>query len=146
MEVYMESSEILRLFNEKLAGELLSYNQALPYLDDAIDEVNTALNTIYPAFSELPTGKTNYDYFSNRYIRNVVIPCAAWHYFVVDEEGINTAVQFKEDYQKGLYYMLRDTLYNIPVEYQAPDGAGSTTLKSDTDYGERGIVVPLQLM
>lgn len=141
----MQCSVILKLFNDKLTGEMLSLTEAMPYLDNVIDEINDALNTIYPAFSEMPVGKTDYDYFPNKYIRSVVIPGAAWFYFVVDEEGINTAVQFKEDLARGLYSMVRDTLYNIPIEYQAPDKQGTIGFKTDEDYGERGLDVVTQL-
>lgn len=137
----MEIQTIVNTINSKLAGEMLSYLELKPHLDAVIDSINTELNAQYPVFSEIPEGKSVYDYFPDKYIRSVVIPGAAWQYLVVDEEGINTATQFQIDYQMGLFYMTRDMLYNIPEEYQADSEQGSVEFEFEEAYGERGVIV-----
>lgn len=114
----MTIQEIIKRINGKLAGELLTYSELLPFLDNVIDDINIQLSTCYPVFSEIPEGKTDYDYFPDMYIRSVVVPGAAWYYFVMDEEGIPTATQFQSDYQLNLFHMHRDMMYHIPEEYQ----------------------------
>ena len=139
----MEIQTIVNRINTNLAGELLSYNELLPILDKTIDDINTQLNSCYPVFSEMPAGKTNYDYFNNKYIRSVVIPGATWTYLVIDEEGLPTAQQFQFDYQTGLFYMVRDMLYNIPEEYQADSEQGSVdfTITETVSTTDRGLYV-----
>ena len=97
----------------------------LPFLDNVLDDINAKLNSCYPVFSDLPEGATEYSFFPDNYIRSVVVPGAAWYYFVVDEEGISTASQFQMDYAKGLFEMQRDMLYNIPEEYEADPMRGA---------------------
>ena len=48
----MQLTNIVSLVNSNLAGELLTLNQMIPFLDQTIDEINDKLNTVYPAFSE----------------------------------------------------------------------------------------------
>jgi hypothetical protein len=116
-------------------------------LDFAIDEINDSLNSIYPTFSELlaenPEAK-EYAYFPDRYIRRAVISGAAWNYYVVDEEGLQTSLQYQVDFEKGKFIMQRDMLYNIPKEYQAPLSHGYVIGdRSNDTVGERGIEVDL---
>lgn len=127
----MEKQAIVNIINAKLAGELLSFNELLPLLDETIDEINSNLNSCYPVFSEMETGKSDYNYFPDRYIRTVVVPGAVWRYLVLDEEGIPTAMQYQIDYQTGLFTMMRDMLYNIPEEYQADYQQGTVQFEFD---------------
>ena len=132
--------DIVTRVNALLAGERLPYNEMLIHLDKTIDDINSQLNSTFPAFSEMPTGKVEYDYFPDRYIRSVVCVGAAWYYFTTDEEGISTAPQYLQDYDRGLFIMLRDYFNEVPIEYQ------STSLKAlvmakDIEDGERGISV-----
>lgn len=143
LENIMTINGIQKLFNEALAGETLSIKEMITHLDAAIDSINDKLNTCYPVFSELDLTESGaeYNYFPDKYIRTVVIPGAAWHYYVMDEEGLQTAPQYQQDFELGKFYMQRDMLYNIPEEYQADSEAGSVVgnLENDT-LGFRGLI------
>jgi len=136
-------TKIKKLFNEALAGETLTMSEMLPHLDAAIDAINDKMNTIYPVFSDLDVAAPEavYNYFPDRYIRTVVIPGAAWHFYVTDEEGAQTAIQYQVDFENGKFTMLRDMLYDIPAQYQANSEQGSIVapLSNDT-LGYRGLV------
>ena len=136
-------TKIKKLFNEALAGETLTMSEMLPHLDAAIDAINDKMNTIYPVFSDLDVTAPEavYAYFPDRYIRTVVIPGAAWHFYVTDEEGAQTAMQYQVDFENGKFTMLRDMLYDIPAQYQANSEQGSIVapLSNDT-LGYRGLV------
>lgn len=139
-------TDVQKLFNNALAGDTLSINEMLPHLDAAIDGINDNMNTVFPVFSELPIGTPGleYNFFPDKYIRTVVIPGAAWHYYVMDEEGLQTAPQYQTDYEKGKFIMLRDMLYDIPEEYQAEVEQGSVIAPDDNDtLGYRGLVCDL---
>lgn len=118
-------TEILSNLNKALAGERLSIGAAQPLLDYAIDQINTELCAKYPTFSDLQATATSYDYFPDRYIRQVVIPGAAWRFYVYDEEGLSTATQYQQDFLQNMFTMKRDMLYAVPAEYQAAAQAGS---------------------
>lgn len=140
-------TDIQKLMNNTLAGETLTLKEMLPHLDFAIDEINSDLNSVYPTFSEMlaqnPDAK-EYAYFPDRYIRRAVISGAAWNYYVIDEEGLQTSVQYQSDFEKGKFIMKRDMLYAIPEEYQASDAAGFVVGASDNDtLGYRGLEVDL---
>ena len=65
---------IVNYINEKLAGEQLLYSQLLVFLDGTIDDINQALNSNFPAFSEFSEADENYpdyNFFPDRYIRTV---------------------------------------------------------------------------
>ena len=140
-------TDIQKLMNNTLAGETLTFKEMLPHLDFAIDEINDTLNSVYPTFSELiakePEAK-EYAFFPDRYIRRAVISGAAWNYYVVDEEGLQTSLQHQVDFEKGKFIMQRDMLYNIPAEYQAPMSRGYVVGdRSNDTVGERGLEVDL---
>lgn len=144
---YMKLVDIQKLMNNALAGETLTLKEMLPHLDFAIDEINDTLNSTYPTFSELlakePEAK-EYAFFPDRYIRRTVISGAAWNYYVVDEEGLQTSLQYQVDFEKGKFIMQRDMLYNIPTEYQAPMSRGYIVGdRSNDTVGERGLEVDL---
>lgn len=144
---YMKLVDIQKLMNNALAGETLTLKEMLPHLDFAIDEINDTLNSTYPTFSELlakePEAK-EYAFFPDRYIRRTVISGAAWNYYVVDEEGLQTSLQYQVDFEKGKFIMQRDMLYNIPAEYQAPMSRGYIVGdRSNDTVGERGLEVDL---
>ena len=139
-------THIQKLFNNALAGETLSIKEMTPHLDAAIDSINDKLNTRYPVFSELDLTVENaeYNYFPDKYIRTVVIPGAAWHYYVMDEEGLQTAPQYQLDFENGKFIMQRDMLYNIPEEFQADAEAGSIIGNIDNNaLGFRGLMCDL---
>lgn len=134
----MNINNIVKGINDELAGELLTYNNLEPFLDQVIDDINTQLDSTFPVFSEFtfenyPEQYPNYNFFPEKYIRNVVIKGAAYKWFVVDEEGIPTAQQFQYNYTDNLFYMLRDYLESVPEEYQAVHDASVKGL-SDVAY------------
>ena len=135
----MQISDLVTLVNKHLADEMLSYTELRPFLDRTIDDINSALNTIYPAFSELPPFTPKYDAFPDRYLRTVVATGAAWYYYVNDEEGSPAAMQYQILYNKELFLMQRDMLYNIPEEYKADSLQGTVQFEFT---GERGIELP----
>ena len=141
----MKLTDIIILVNKKLAGELLTYRELVPHLDQAIDSINSVLNTRYPAFSELSDGATEYTCFPDKYIRTVVVPGAAWAFYVADEEGAQVAAQYQIDFEQNKFIMLRDTLYNIPAEYQADYDQGSVLgAKCSYTFGYRGISTDME--
>ena len=133
-------NDIIRSVNTLLAGEREGYHQLIGHLDKTIDDINAQLNSTFPAFSELPEGKAEYDFFPDRYIRSVVCVGAAWYYFTTDEEGISTAPQYLMDYERGLFYMLRDYFNSLPEEYQETD-LKALTFSSDLEAGESGVEI-----
>jgi len=139
----MKVNDIVNRVNTKLAGEILTYPELVIFLDDAIDKINTALNTIYPAFSDLES-TSDYDYFPDKFIRMVVVPGTAYFYYQADEEGIDTAPAYLLAMTDGLFYMTRDYSSQIPEEYMAPAIQGSVTFTIEDEElgtGERGLEV-----
>ena len=131
----MDINTIVKRVNKQLAGEQLVYSQMEEFLDSTIDDINAALNSTFPTFSELSAdveyaGETEYDYFPERYIRSVVIPGAAYKFYIMDEEGMVTAEQFAFDYQQGLFLMQRDYMEQVPEEYRS-ENSGSIRLRGD---------------
>ena len=140
-------TDIQKLMNNTLAGETLTLKEMLPHLDFAIDEINDTLNSTYPTFSEMleqnPEAK-EYAYFPDRYIRRTVISGAAWNYYVVDEEGLQTSLQYQVDFEKGKFIMQRDMLYAVPAEYQASNAQGFIVGPDSNDtVGARGLELDL---
>ena len=139
-------TRVQKLFNEALAGETLSYKEMLPYLDRAVDGINDKLNSKYPVFSDIPndTSDAVYEFFPDKYIRTVVIPGAAWYFYVMDEEGLQTAPQYQQDFENGKFVMQRDMLYKIPEEFQDDDHQGYIVGDPESDiFGDRGLVVDI---
>ena len=135
-------SNIVKLVNSQLAGEQLTYKNVIPHLDFAIDAINANMNTIYPTFSDLSDTDTEYTAFPDRYIRQVVVPGAAWHYYVMDEEDAQTAMQFKMDFENGKFQMLRDMIYSIPEEYVDDENQGTTHSNIDSrTFGYEGVEI-----
>lgn len=136
----MKIDDIVKGVNTELAGELLAYNDIVLFLDEVIDDINNALDSTYPTFSEFtytdyPEHYPNYDFFPDRYIRSVVIKGCAYKYFVMDEEGIQTAQQYGYNYQDNLFRMTRDFIEQVPEEFQALNTGGVQDL-SDVAYIE----------
>lgn len=128
-------NNIVKNVNKYLAGEQLTYNQLEPFLDGVIDDINYALSSTFPAFSDLSvdpgfTGNTEYDYFPDTYVRSVVIIGAAYKFYIMDEEGIQTAEKYAYDYEKGLFSMQRDYIDRVPEEYQS-ESTGSIEVDID---------------
>lgn len=138
----MDLTKIVQKVNNKLAGEMLTYDMMKDYLDDVIDDINARLSTNFPVFSDFtleayPESYPNYSFFPDRYIRSVVTLGAAYKFFVVDEEGLPTAQQFSYDYQDALFIMERDYSDLIPEEFRLDLKASlptRTTSLSETPF------------
>ena len=114
----MQIIDIVSGVNAKLAGETLTFNELKLFLDETIDDINAELNTAFPAISEFQEYE-DYDCIPDMYIRSVIIPGAAYKFYVTDEEGISTATQYQHDYAERMFRMKRDYSNQIPEEYQA---------------------------
>lgn len=118
-------STLVQNINSQLAGELLSIGELTVFIDKAIDEVNTRLNTKFPVASDViskvlqdGTGTFEYNAIPDKYIRTVIVPGAVFKYYTTDEEGAAVAPKYEEEFLKGLFYMERDYLNLVPEEYQ----------------------------
>jgi len=136
----MKLTNIVTLFNSALAGERYAYTQIIHLLDKAIDDINNDLQAIYPTFSELPDGSTDYDLFPDIYIRQVVVIGAAYYHYIEDEEGISTAPQYMLDYNTARFKMLRDYMTSVPELYQRTNNT-ALYFARDTETGERGVTL-----
>lgn len=142
----MNIPDIVKNINQMLAGELCTFAELLPHLDYTIDSINEKLGACYPSFSDLPSGTVAYDYFPDKYIRSVVVVGAAWRFYVTDEEGLNTAVQYQQDFEEALFKMQRDMLYKVPPKYQSDVYEGSVAGDVDSiTLGDRGLIVEFGL-
>ena len=118
----MKITQIVGLVNTKLAGETLTYNQMLSFLDDTVNDINTHLNACFPTFSEITTSilaDSVYDAIPDQYITSVVVIGTAYKFYTTDEEGINVATGYQQEYERGLFYMVRDYSASVPEQYQA---------------------------
>ena len=131
----MNINTIVKRVNMLLAGEQLVYSRIEEFLDSVIDDINSRLNSTFPAFSDLRLHEAfdheaNYNFFPEKYIRSVVIPGAAYKFYIMDEEGMATAEQFGYDYEKALFMMMRDYMDEVPEEYQSKE-KGSVIIHED---------------
>lgn len=142
----MKYNTIISLISKHLADELVSESEMLSYMDRVIDDINTRLNATFPTFTEFKEEQiaadpniTEIDYTAipDKYIRSVVIPGAAHKYYTTDEEGGYSSPKYEEDYNTGLFYMIRDFSFSIPPEYQADNQGYINITGSDS-----GLVVP----
>ena len=136
----MKLTQIVGLVNTKLAGETLTYNQMVSFLDDTINDINTQLNACFPTFSETnPTLQSDsvYDVFPDQYITSVVVIGAAYKFYTTDEEGLNVATGYQQEYERGLFYMVRDYSESVPEAYQAQN-RGYLKGKLPCGLGESG--------
>ena len=132
----MKIMHLIQSINTQLAGELLSVAELKDFVDKAIDDVNTRLNTKFPTLTDvmftydeegnLKQG-TDYTAIPDKYLRTVVIPGAVFKYFITDEEGAAVAPKYEEEFLKGLFYMERDYLEQVPIEYQETTVQGWVT-------------------
>lgn len=135
----MNLSTLVNLVNKKLAGELLTYKEMVTYLDQAVDDINTLMNTTFPVFSELEAGATVYNAFPDMYIRQVVVPGAAWAFYTVDEEGVETARQYNIDFQTNKFTMLRDYLPYVDEKYSGLETGGMVGPSESLTLGNNSI-------
>jgi len=127
----MKITQIVQNVNDLLAGELLTYDALKVHLDATIDDINAALSSGFPSFTEFIAADyvnyPDYNFFPDRYIRSVVCLGAAYKFFITDEEGIVTAQKYGYSYDDNLFYMLRDYIDQVPEAYQIDAGGTITT-------------------
>ena len=128
-----------RLVNTKLAGELLALRELIPFMDMVIDDINQQLNSVYPVFSELAEGTTEYQYFPDRYLRTVVANGAAFYYYQADEEGVNNSSGYETEYRRNLFYMVRDYMHAVPEEYKDNPENGTIEHENNGAFDDTGI-------
>ena len=145
----MRTTDLINLTNNLLAGEILNYEDLEHLFDAVIDDINATLSTKFPSFSEVrldhsdldingthinqEAAPTEYSYFPDKYIRSVVAKGAAAKFYVEDEEGIQTAVTYQQEYQQALFYMLRDYADFCEEEYKDNVNRGSIQC-DDNDF------------
>lgn len=125
----MTINKIVAAINAKLAGELYTIADLTIFIDSAIDDINTKLNTCFPVLSEMDPGTVEYTAIPDKYIRSVVIPGAAFKFYTMDEEGISSAPKYEEEFIQNLFYMERDYLMLVPEEFLADMQQGTYTFK-----------------
>lgn len=131
----MKITALISLINTKLAGELLTKSELMPFIDNVIDEINDQLNSRFPALSELAPEVTDYDFFPDKYLRSVVAHGAAWYYYVTDEEGSQAATQYQMLYQTALFKMVRDYSEEVPPQYQVLTRNGGVEFEFEHGIG-----------
>jgi hypothetical protein len=133
----MKIATLIQNINSQLAGELLSIAELAVFVDKAIDDINTRLNTKFPVLSDVinavrdTTAPLEYNALPDKYIRTVVVPGAVFKYYTTDEEGAAVAPKYEEEFLKGLFYMERDYLNLVPEEYQETTDQGWITLQNN---------------
>lgn len=122
----MKYNTIIEIISKQLADELIGEAEMLSYMDRVIDDINARLDTVFPTFTEFKESNKgidgailDYNVIPDKYIRTVVIPGAASKYYTTDEEGGYAAPKYADDYEQGLFYMLRDYSFSVPAEYRA---------------------------
>lgn len=142
----MKYNTIIGLISKHLADELVSESEMLDYMDRVVDDINTRLNATFPTFTEFKEQNKDidpilldYTPIPDKYIRSVVIPGAAFKYYTTDEEGNYAAPKYAEEYELGLFYMVRDFSFSIPAEYQA-DEQGYVDMQGFNE----GLNIPVQ--
>ena len=127
--------DLVRLTNTYLAGEHLVYHRLIPFYDAVIDDINNRLSSTYPSFSSLSIedvdiANVDYDFFPDRYIRSVVALGAAHKFYEMDEEGVVYDSAYEQDYERALFYMVRDHIDHVPLIYQS-DTTGGVLINED---------------
>lgn len=127
----MNVNKIVLQVNRLLGDELYPYSKLEQFLDAVVDEINDQLSACFPVFSEVVDNPTDtdieYDYFPDKYIREVVIKGAAYKFYTQDEEGIPTANQYGIEYKDALFVMLRDYVREVPAEFRVDHVAAVDT-------------------
>lgn len=142
--VYYTRAQLVKDINIKLAGESLTWAQLQLYVDNVIDDINYTLNACYPTTAEMdtfiransqadkPDNLNSEDLIDYRnwnngtlsilpysVVHKVIIVGAALKWLTADEEGLNTAPEFTQEYTKALYSLQRDFCNKVPAKYQA---------------------------
>lgn len=117
-------------------SEYLTSEEMQSYMDDAINDINNALQATFPTFSEWPKyveiynmahvdsflDNAVYTAFPKRYLQNVVAVGAALKFFTNDEEGEFVSGRYNIDYDRNMSLMVRDYIHLVPEEFQNNEG------------------------
>lgn len=132
-----------KALNSLLAGEMLSMEMCKQHINYAINEINVQLDSCFPVLTDVSDLSQVYNAIPDKYINMVVLPGAAHHYYMVDDEGTTSEADFRNQFELGKFYMLRDYSCNIPEEYQNTDlNIGSVPSTYEDYKGGRGIWKP----
>ena len=132
----MTVTELKKLVNTNLAGDQLSWKMLCVHLNWAIDEVNAELNACFPVAT---ADMTEYTAIPDKYIRMVLVPGAVHHYYVVDDEGSTGEQDFAQQFNTGMFRMLRDYSHCIPEIYQDDADNGTVESTYEDNLGMRGV-------
>jgi hypothetical protein len=143
----MNYLEIKKELNILLNGELVPWKRLIGHINYAIDAINTDMNTCFPTISVDSSADdlgTEYTAIPDKYIRTVILPGAAHHYYMVDDEGTTPEIDFAREFAAGKFYMLRDYSCSVPAQYRVQDNedgsfAGSVESTYEDSNGLRGI-------
>lgn len=134
----MEIKKIIDTINRGyIASDYLRYPDCVYLMDMVIDDINAALNSTYPTFSEweefvdnwnemvdkfhlpanLNRSKDVYDAFPDRYIRSVVTVGTAVKFYSRDEEGETVAMDYQNRYAQSIFEMTRDFHELVPAYF-----------------------------
>lgn len=117
---------LLRL-NQLNLGRNVKWNEVVFDFDQAIEEINLVMGTIYPVFSKVfkdDTQKTytyrvsGYDepYFPETYIWGLVIPFVAYQYLVRNLQGSTSEANiYYSNFENKKLEMVQNELTNVPV-------------------------------
>lgn len=118
-------STIVSKINQKLAGELLRESDLILYMDKVIVDINSRLQAKFPNFTEaktLPGFNGDFNFFPDKYVLGVVVPGAAYYFYIDEEEGERVASTFESEYATGLFIMVRDYLQQVPEIFKNDQG------------------------
>lgn len=135
----MRTDHLIDLVNNLLAGELLNYEDLERHFDACIDDINAKCSTCFPSFSEIREANrgavpTEYHAIPDKYIRTVIAKGAAAKFFTEDEEGMQTATAYQQEYQEALFYMLRDYADYCDPHYQRFNDRGAIKPHHPDDF------------
>ena len=139
--------DIKKGLNSLLAGEMLSMDMMKQHINFAIDDVNAAMDTCFPVIDDVSDLSDTYTAIPDKYLRMCILPGAAHHYYMVDDEGTTPEQDFARQYEAGKFFMLRDYSCSVPSEYQVQDNedgsfAGSVVSTYEDYKGTRGVAYP----
>ena len=149
-------NEITNRINFDLAGETLSNDEVVYYVDAVIDDINEKLSSKYPVlsdwgafvdvnndqeFPEIIYTADNYNPFPEKYIRSVVVKGAAIKYYVNNEEGEDIGDAYKQEYAKNLFMMLRDFIHQVPANFVEDNISGYLQMEPYNTEGVSGVEI-----
>lgn len=124
----MTRNEIVARINEKMDGEMYTFDQIKDDLDDAIITINNMMHTRYPYMSDvLTTPQSRYVYigednlyhhiFPDQYIRSVVVEFVISQLYRRQGEFANEFNTAQGAFTRNLEVMFRDLYNKVPEQY-----------------------------